>query len=429
MPRAPKDTARARASARARGVADDRGTGNRSQNLPSRTRDSRIKKPRKARPENTISASRFRPHVPAEDRLLSWTTPFAIEAQSKLSSLLPETAITKLFSTVLESVEPETRKNYGAGLLRFTQFCDHAKIPEEDRMPAGEPLLAAFVASWAGKVARTTIDNWVAGLALWHTSKGAPWNGDRVLKATCKAASKLEPAKSPKRPPVTLEHMLALRAGLDLTDAFDAAVYGLACTAFWGCRRLGELLLDSAKGFDPRKHVSRSVAISFRKIPDGGEFACLHIPWSKTTGAAGATITLTRLDRACDPVTALRHHLRANAAVPNRAPLFAFETATGGWSPMTRTWFLDRCNDVWAAAGLDRMQGHCFRIGGATELLLRGTHPDIVATQGGWKSRAFLEYWRKIESILPLFMSRTFDKSRVQMVERSMKGFKKKYSL
>ncbi|KAF8230757.1 hypothetical protein L208DRAFT_1280409, partial [Tricholoma matsutake] len=44
-------------------------------------------------------------------------------------------------------------------------------------------------------------------------------------------------------------------------------------------------------------------------------------------------------------------------------------------------------------------------IGGATELLLQGTDLNVVATQGHWLSRAFLEYWHQIESILPLFIS------------------------
>ncbi|KAI0633889.1 hypothetical protein C8Q77DRAFT_1195987 [Trametes polyzona] len=429
MPRARNDDARAQASARPRAGAAYRDFGNHAQPPPPRTRGSQIKIPRRPLPQNSINPSPYRPHVLAEDRLASWTTPFAIERQSRLDSPLPLDMLQQLIQTILKGVEPGTRKNYGAGLLRFTQFCDNAMIPENLRMPASETLLATFVATWVGKVARTTIDSWLAGLALWHTSRGAPWHGDRVLKATCKAASKLEPAKEEKRPPVTLEHMHALRAGLDLTDAFDASVYAVACTAFWGCRRLGELIVQSTNRFDPARHVARSAAVGFRDLPDGGKYATFHIPWSKTTGVAGATITVTSVNDACNPVTALQHHLRANRSVPAHAPLFAFETAIGSWAPMTRSWFLDRCNEVWSSANLGQLKGHCFRIGGATELLLRGTHPDIVATQGGWKSRAFLEYWRKIENILPLFISRSFDKSRTQLALRSMKDFKKRYAL
>ncbi|KAG1855606.1 hypothetical protein F4604DRAFT_1932255 [Suillus subluteus] len=66
---------------------------------------------------------------------------------------------------------------------------------------------------------------------------------------------------------------------------------------------------------------------------------------------------------------------------------------------MTKPWFLNRCNEIWVAAGHATMPGHTFCIGGATELLLEGVPPDVVAVQGCWKSCAFLDYWRQI--VLP----------------------------
>lgn len=331
---------------------------------------------------------------------------------------------------MLKSLDDNTRKNYGAGLLRFTQFCDCLNIPEDARMPASEPLLAAFVAKWSGLVARTTVDNWMAGLSFWHTLHGAPWSGAKMLRTTCTGLTKSAPAGRPKRPPVTIEHMYALRAQLDLSNSFDAAVYAAACTAFWCCRRLGELVIPSAGALDPAKNVLRSAGVAFRSTASGTAYAVFHIPWTKTTKQLGADIIATELGDPTSAVVALRHHLQANSAVPADAPLFAFETSDAkGWAPMTRDWFLGRCNDAWAAAGLERLTGHCFRIGGATELLLRGTHPDIVATQGGWKSRAFLEYWRKIESILPLFISQSFDKSRLQLVTSAMQTFQRKHGV
>lgn len=61
------------------------------------------------------------------------------------------------------------------------------------------------------------------------------------------------------------------------------------------------------------------------------------------------------------------------------------------------------------------------------ELLLRGVPPDVVAVQGRWKSRAFLEYWRKIDSILPLFVTSSFTDSRVAMIQSSMDSFTRRY--
>jgi hypothetical protein len=121
-------------------------------------------------------------------------------------------------------------------------------------------------------------------------------------------------------------------------------------------------------------------------------------------GLKGADINISDSTCNCSAVSALNHHLAANANVPPNAPLFAFETADGGWAPLRRTWFLKRCNDIWEKHNLGSRKGHGFRIGGTTHLLLLGIDPWAVMTQGRWSSKSFLKYWQKCEEILPLFM-------------------------
>lgn len=190
--------------------------------------------------------------------------------------------------------------------------------------------------------------------------------------------------------------------------------------------RLGELVVPSITSFDALHHVSRSTPVRKFSTSSNVQYAVFHIPWSKTAHTDGEDIVATKVDDLTNPYDALLHHLSANAAVPADAPLFAFET-TEGWSPMTKAWFLTRCNDVWKSSNLPVLSGHCFRIGGATELLLRGVPPDMVATQGRWKSRAFLEYWRRIEAILPIFISGSFNDSRVSLLRSSMDSFARRY--
>lgn len=179
--------------------------------------------------------------------------------------------------------------------------------------------------------------------------------------------------------------------------------------------------------FDIARHVSRSTHIRRRTLPNQIPFTVFHIPWTKTTHGEGADIVASKVDDLTNPVTALDHHLSANSNVPMTAPLFAYETADGGWAPLTRPWFLARCNQVWRGAGLLELTGHCFRIGGASELLLRGIPPDVVAMQGHWKSRAFLDYWRKIESILPLFVTSSFTDAHISLIHSSMDSYARRY--
>jgi hypothetical protein len=56
-------------------------------------------------------------------------------------------------------------------------------------------------------------------------------------------------------------------------------------------------------------------------------------------------------------------------------------------------------------------------------MLLRGIQ------QGRWKSKSFLEYWRKIHSILPIFISKSFSSARAALINTSMTHFRAKYSL
>lgn len=191
--------------------------------------------------------------------------------------------------------------------------------------------------------------------------------------------------------------------------------------------RLGELVINSANAFDPSRHVAHSTTITRKSPRNGVAWSSFIIPWSKTSLGAGSKIILSQVDDFTNPVSAFNHHLSANIIIPPHAPLFAFETADGNWSPMTRVWFLSRCNKVWKDAGLVELTGHCFRIGGAMELLLRGVPPDVVAVQGRWKSQAFLDYWRKIDSILPLFVTSSFSDARVAMIHASMDSFTRQY--
>ncbi|KAF8220543.1 hypothetical protein L208DRAFT_1333183 [Tricholoma matsutake] len=305
---------------------------------------------------------------------------------------------------MLFSLDENTHSNYGAGLLCFTQYCDAHSIPELSCMPASEILLSAFSASAAGSTSESALNNWVAGLQYWHIVNGAAWHSLDMLHHVCCGFMKLVPpsSKRAKCPPMTIEALVALKSGLDLSNAFDVAVWAVASVAFWSCCCLGKLLVPSQNLFNPAKHMSRDV---LPILHNGMEHATFHIPWTKTTAAVGADISVTACIHVTCPLLALRHHLSTNSLVPNTAPLFTFETADGGWAPMKKPWFIDHCNMVWVATGFPQMPGHAFCIGGATELLLQGTDPNVMVTQGHWLSHAFLEYWCHIESILPLFIS------------------------
>jgi hypothetical protein len=201
----------------------------------------RIHKPRVSiLHNNSISPSPLRPHVIAKNRITHWKTPYSITSYHHLTSFFPPKTIHRWQDVLSASVEERTRENYGAGLLRFNQFCDKYNIHENLRMPASEALLCLFIANQGARtVSDHTITSWLMGLEMWHSINGATWHGGQILKRTKCGVAKLTPPSSrkPPRDPVSLDHMRALRAHLDLTNTRDCAIWAAACTAWRGITR------------------------------------------------------------------------------------------------------------------------------------------------------------------------------------------------
>jgi hypothetical protein len=58
-----------------------------------------------------------------------------------------------------------------------------------------------------------------------------------------------------------------------------------------------------------------------------------------------------------------------------------------------------------------------------------GINPDVIAVQGRWTSRAFLDYWRRVESVLPLFISSSVNINRLQHVDATMSAFVRRHNI
>jgi hypothetical protein len=116
------------------------------------------------RAELAQPSSSFHPQVPAQDRLASWSSPYADSARALARQELAPSLLDRADATALDGLAPNTRSSYAAGLLRFTQFCDDWQIPELKRMPASLNLLAAFASCYTGFYSGKTIGSWLSGL-------------------------------------------------------------------------------------------------------------------------------------------------------------------------------------------------------------------------------------------------------------------------
>ncbi|KAJ6594951.1 hypothetical protein B0H19DRAFT_1247586 [Mycena capillaripes] len=260
----------------------------------------------------------------------------------------------------------------------FLGFCAIEGVPSKFQLPADEFVLCAFAASSAGVHAGSTVRNKIAALKAWHTAQNAEWKGSSRLHYVLAGVENLAPESSKRkpRPPITSAMLRALYDGLDFTNPRDVAVFAAACIAFWGQCRLGELLPTSSspaasKNIPTRAHISNSTRNKRSRI--------IRLPRTKTK-KNGDDVVLVAQATPIDPRVALDMHLLANNFDPNTL-LFTFNSPNGS-TQLTKSKFLQRCNEIWQAAGYPRTTGHSFRIGGTTELLLAGVPPDVVKAMG-----------------------------------------------
>ncbi|KZV59286.1 hypothetical protein PENSPDRAFT_595733, partial [Peniophora sp. CONT] len=336
---------------------------------------------------------------------------------------------------LLVKISLDTRSTYAAGLLRYIQWCEALGIDEEDRFPISQERMAMFVTYQNGKGA--DVAHLVDGLRFWMLINGVEWTRGPLVKAALGGHKNFVPedAKRPPRPPVTPEHLTALRAGLNFRDPLECAVYGAACVSFWGVCRLGEMV-PKGGSFDKSRHVARG-AVDFEKIKGVGNqmrTLTVRIPFDKVKKTEGADVLLMNVESDTSPLHALKWHLEEGSPnLPETAPLFAYadEDAKEGWTMLTKPKFLKICERVWCDAGLPSIPyGHSLRIGGTTEFLLRGMDPDRVMMLGRWSSRAFLRYWRKVEQIVPLWSSANEEVERItKMFAEAIISFKQKHGI
>jgi hypothetical protein len=219
-----------------------------------------IRKPRKSRPDRILSPSPFRPRVMAADRLFSWRTPYGLSHDKSLLAELPLALVESAKTSITGALATSSKSTYGAGLLRFNQFCDRWQISEGARMPASYALLCAFIGNHKGLISGKTIRSWLSGIRAWHLANHAPWYGDDkwVQMARISANKEGSRHKRPLRAPVSIEHLLALHRAITPSNHFHAAIWAVALVTFFGCRRLGETTVNSISSFDPCLHVLRS---------------------------------------------------------------------------------------------------------------------------------------------------------------------------
>ncbi|EPQ50080.1 hypothetical protein GLOTRDRAFT_51059 [Gloeophyllum trabeum ATCC 11539] len=361
--------------------------------------------PRRYRHGLTPSPSPLRPHCLARDRLHLWRPASSRAPLDHNGIPLPFSAadIQRIGDVLIHAWSSSTTETYGTGLLLFHVFCDAAGVPEDQRAPTSQMLLASFIASLAGSYAGQTLSNYVFGIRAWHILHGLAWsvNHDEV-DALLRAASAVAPASSKrkKRLPYTPDLIITLRSHLTLADPLDAAIFACLTTCFYSAARVGEFTVRNLQSFDAAVHV-RVCDVRVELDCKGLSETVFFLPRTKMA-PSGEDVCWAMQNGLSDPHSAFQNHIAVNAP-PTDGPLFAYRHQKGH-RPLTKSAFLQRLAKAARATKIDPLQGHGIRIGATLEYLLRGITFDVVKVKGRWAGDSFVLYLRKHAQILAPYM-------------------------
>ena len=157
-----------------------------------------------------------------------------------------------------QGLASSTHKIYGVAMKRFHAFCVHFSVLNP--FPVSEMLLCSFAAFLADEgLVPQTGKAYLSAVRSMQISFGLPdpWEHSSMpafkrVQAGISHARMLRGAKSRIRLPITATVLDQIRQWLDRSAHPDKVVlWAIACCAFFGFFRLGELLPLSAREFDP----------------------------------------------------------------------------------------------------------------------------------------------------------------------------------
>lgn len=210
------------------------------------------------------------------------------------------------------------------------------------------------------------------------------------VQAGIRRARMLKGTPSQIRLPITAHILEQIRKVLDSSaHPHKGTLWAIACVAFFGFFRLGELLPESAVAFNPATCLAwGDVAVDQQENPS---MVRVHLKKSKCDQfGSGVDVILGRTGKLLCPVAAILSFMVTRGANPG-----AFFLDSEG-RVITKSWFIGHIRDILNRIGLPQHQyaGHSFRIGAATTAALAGMEDSTIQTLGRWHSAAYLQYIR-----------------------------------
>ena len=210
------------------------------------------------------------------------------------------------------------------------------------------------------------------------------------VQAGISRARMLRGSSSRIRLPITIQILTRIHQALMSSNHPERTViWAIACSAFFGFFRLGELLPSSARSFNLATSLCwGDVAVDSDLDPT---MIQVHLRVAKCDQfGKGSDIILGRTSLTICPVSALLSYIEKRSDAPG--PFFVNSSR----AIITKPWIVDQIRDILDSLGFppSHYAGHSFRIGAATTAALKGVEDSLIKTLGRWQSAAFLQYIR-----------------------------------
>ena len=261
-----------------------------------------------------------------------------------------------------------------------------------------EHLLCYFASYLANAgLAPQTIKSYLSAVRSMQIQLGLPDPRDHssmpLLKRVQAGIARLRSlsGRQPRtRLPITAPILAQIRAVLDASShPQKVIIWCVACTAFFGFFRLGELLPGTSSNLDLTTVLAwGDVALD---NPVNPSMVRIHLKRSKCDQfGKGVNVFMGRTHTLMCPVAAIAGFMAVRGAQPG-----AFFT-DGQQGVITKAWFTQQFRAILDRAGLPQhcYAGHSFRIGAATTAALAGVEDSTIQALGRWHSSAFLQYIR-----------------------------------
>lgn len=109
-----------------------------------------------------------------------------------------------------------------------------------------------------------TMYKYLAAVRAWHIAQGwpAPLSDDdhKRPEFSVRGMAKMQGSRRrrPPRPPVTLPMLRSLKLHLNLSNSFDACIWAMVTSSFFGLMRFGEVSVPSRSSYTKERYLSRA---------------------------------------------------------------------------------------------------------------------------------------------------------------------------